>query len=73
MILAGLVLAYLVLTFADPGLVPRAAFLPRPASRGVWFDACNGRPGNRHEEWWERRDLFWTRSETSTLAGCVVT
>jgi hypothetical protein len=62
---------YLVLTFANPRIVPRLRVLPKPEGRGHWFDDCNGRPGNRHQEWWEASGPFWTRAEFATVAGCI--
>ena len=62
---------YLVMTLLNPRLVPRASFLPAPASRGVWYDTCEGRPLNRHEEKWAQGTFTWTRSEFSTLGGCI--
>ena len=63
-------LVYLGGTFLNPRVVPRLAVLPAPEGR-VWFDTCNGAPGNRHTETWSRRDGFWIRSEFATLGGCI--
>lgn len=62
---------YLMGTFLNPRVVPRLSVLPAPASRGTWFDTCNGAPGNRHTESWERYGVFWSRTEFHTLAGCI--
>lgn len=64
-------LLYLVLAFAFPRSVPRLAVLPRPGPDRVWYDECQGQPGNRHDERWENDGLFWGRTESSTLAGCL--
>lgn len=61
---------YLAVTFLNPRVVPRLAVLPAPEGR-VWFDTCNGAPGNRHSESWQRSGGFWIRSEFSTLGGCI--
>ena len=62
---------YLAATFLNPRVIPRARFLPAPASRGVWYDTCEGRPANRHEEQWVRGTFLWSSWETSTLGGCI--
>jgi hypothetical protein len=62
---------YVGMTFLNPRVVPRASFLPAPTSRGEWYDTCEGRPLNRHSEEWTRGTFIWTRSEFSTLAGCI--
>ena len=69
--IAFLALGYLGATLLNPRVMPRLAILPAPESRGAWFDTCNGAPGNRHSESWERSGGFWIRSEFSTLGGCI--
>ena len=69
--LVAIIGLYLMGTFLNPRVVPRFSFLPRPPSRGTWFDTCNGAPGNRHTESWERYGVFWSRTEFHTLAGCI--
>lgn len=67
---AVVVVGYLVLSMLAPRTIPRLAVMPEPESRGVWWDDCEGRPLNRHEEEWLKGDVFWMRSEFQTLAGC---
>lgn len=67
----GLTVLYVAFAMANPMVVPRLTIVPRPGDHRVWFDECAGRPGNRHDQHWERGSIFWSRVEASTLGGCI--
>jgi len=64
-------LAYLGLSFAIPRSVPRLAVLPKPAASSTHYDDCNGRPGSRVTEQWERSGPIWTLTIIRLGGECI--